>query len=84
MKIKKKHAQLNCWKLYKVLKLHVQLIFDDEKYFSLTRNTFCNRKHYTNDAFIASPEVKHKTEMKFLSGWQYLKWVFRRSKDIFK
>ena len=40
-----KRAQLNFWKLYKVLKLHVQLILDDEKYFSLTGDISCNRQY---------------------------------------
>ena len=90
----KKRAQLNSWKLYKVLKPHVQLILDDENYFSLTRNISCNRKYYTSDSFTAVPEVKYKTKMKFepkllVSMAVSQKdvssiYVHRSAKDIFK
>ena len=59
----KKRAQLNCWKLDKVLKPHVPLILDDEKYFSLTGDISCNGKYYTTGSFTAPPEVKYKTKM---------------------
>ena len=50
---------------YKILKPDVQLILDDEKYFSLNRDISCNRKYYTTDRSTAPPEVKFKTKMKF-------------------
>ena len=61
----KQRAQLNCWKLYKILKLHVQLILDDEKYFSLTEDISYNPKYCTTDSFTTTPEVKYKTKIKF-------------------
>ena len=61
----KRGAQLNSWKPYKVSKPQVQLILDDDKYFSLTGDISCNRKYYTIDSFTAPPEVKYKTKMKF-------------------
>ena len=48
MKTKKQHVQLNCWKLYTILKPHVQSILDDETYFSLTDDISCNRQILNN------------------------------------
>ena len=60
---KQKHrAQSNSCTLYKILKADVQLILDDEKYFSLNGDIACYHKYYTTDR---SPEVKFKTKMKF-------------------
>ena len=64
-KNQKQHGLLNYWKLYKVLKPYVQLILDDEKYFSRTGDISCKSKYYTTDSFTASTEVKYKTKMKF-------------------
>ncbi|CAF2970870.1 unnamed protein product [Rotaria sp. Silwood2] len=50
---------------YKILKPDVQLILDDEKYFSLNGDISCNRNYYTTDRLTAPPEVKFKTKMKF-------------------
>ena len=47
------------------MKPDVQLILDDEKYFSLNGDISCNRKYYTTDRSTAPPEVKFKTKMKF-------------------
>ena len=50
---------------YKILKPDIQLILDDEKYFSLNGDISCNRKYYTTGRSTAPPEVKFKTKMKF-------------------
>ena len=76
----KKRAQLNCWKLDKVSKPHIQLILDDEKCFSLTGDISCNRKYHTTDSFIAPPEVKYKTKMKFEP--KLLVWMTVSQKDV--
>ena len=78
----KNRVQSNSWTLYKILKPDVQLILDDEKYFSLNGNISCNRKYYTTDRSTAPPEVKFKTKMKFepklLFGRQSLRKAFHR------
>ena len=61
----KHRAQSNSCALYKILKPDVQLILDNENYFSLNRDISCNRKYYTTDRSTAPPEVKFKTKMKF-------------------
>ena len=61
----KHRAQSNSWTLYKISKADVQLILDDEKYFSLNGDIACYRKYYTTDRSTAPPEVKFKTKMKF-------------------
>lgn len=61
----KHRAQSNSWTLYQILKPDVQLILDDEKYFSLNGDISCNRKYYTTDRSTAPSEVKFKTKMKF-------------------
>ena len=63
---KQKHrAQSNSCTLYKILKPDVQLILDDEKYFSLNGDIACYRKYYTTDRSTALPKVKFKTKIKF-------------------
>ena len=47
------------------MKPDVQLILDDEKYFSLNGDISCNCKYYTSDRSTVPPEVKFKTKMKF-------------------
>ena len=79
-KNQKMRAQLNCWKLCKVLKSHLQLILDDEKYFSLTGDISCNRKYYTTDPFTASSEVEYGTKMKFEP--KLLVWMAVSQKDV--
>ena len=61
----KHRAQSNSCTLYKILKPDVQLILDDEKYFSLNGDIACYRKYYTTDRSIALPKVKFKTKIKF-------------------
>ena len=64
--MKSKNTELNqILGHYKILKPDVQLILDDEKYFSLNGDISCNRKYYTTDRSTAPPEVKFKTKMKF-------------------
>ena len=85
-------SKFNCWKLFKILKPHVQLILDDEKYFSLTEDISCNRKYYTTDLFTTLIEVKSKTKMKFkpkLLVWMAASqkalsaiYIHRSAKDI--
>ena len=67
------------WELHKILKVHIQLILEDEKYFSLTGDIACHRKYYITDSFIAS-NIKQKWNFNqsCLSEWQYLKRVFHR------
>ena len=58
----------------------VQLILDDEKYFSLNGDISCNRKYYTTDRLTSPPEVKFKTKMKFDS--KLLVWMAVSQKAI--
>jgi transposase len=55
-----RRAKSNCLKLHKILKPNVQLILDDEKYFTLSGNIPCNRQYYTTDPKTTPPEVKFK------------------------
>ena len=66
IEMKTKNTELNqILGHYKILKPDVQLILDDEKYFSLNGDISCNRKYYTTDRSTAPPEVKFKIKMKF-------------------
>ena len=66
---------------YKIWKLDVQLILDDENYFSLNGGDIsCIRKYYTTDRSTALPEVKFKTKMKFES--KLLVWIAVSQKGI--
>ena len=52
----KYQAQSNSCALYKILKPDVQLILDNENYFSLNRDISCTRKYYTTDRSTAPPQ----------------------------
>ena len=66
IEMKTKNTELNqILGHYKILKPDIQLILDDEKYFSLNGDISCNRKYYTTGRSTAPPEVKFKTKMKF-------------------
>ncbi|CAF3969028.1 unnamed protein product [Rotaria sp. Silwood1] len=60
-----RRAQSNCLKLYKILKPNVQLILDDEKYFTLGGNSSSNRYYYTTDPNTTPPNVKFKRKKKY-------------------
>ena len=65
---------------FKILKPGVQLILDDEKYFSLNGDISCNRKYYTTDRSTAPSEIKFKTKMKF--ELKLLVWMTVSQKGI--
>ena len=58
-------ARTNSLKVYRLLKPDVELIMDDEKYFSLTGDVVGNRSYYTSDRSNAPPGIKFKRRMKF-------------------
>jgi transposase len=58
-------ARTNSLKVYRLLKPNVDLIMDDEKYFTLTGDVVSNRCYYTSDRSTAPPDVKFKRRMKF-------------------
>jgi transposase len=58
-------AQSYCLKVYRLLTPGVQLIMDDEKYFSLTGDINSNRSYYTTDSSTAPNNVKFKCRTKF-------------------
>lgn len=60
-----RRAELNSLKVYRLLQPGVNLIMDDEKYFTLTGDTVGNRCYYTSDSSTTPPEVKFKRRMKF-------------------
>lgn len=60
-----RRAQLNSLKVYRLLKPTVNLIIDDEKYFTLTGDIVGNRSYYTSDPSTTPPTVKFKRRMKF-------------------
>ena len=62
------------------MKPDVQLILDDEKYFSLNGDIACNRKYCTTDRSTALPKVKFKTKMKFEP--KLLVWMTVSQKSI--
>ena len=62
------------------MKPDIQLILDDEKYFSLNGDISCNRKYYTTGRSTALPEVKFKTKMKF--ELKLLVWMAVSQKGI--
>ena len=80
--MKTKNTELNqiLGHFYKILKPDVQLILDDEKYFSLNGDISCNRKYYTTDRSTALLEVKFKTKMKLES--KILVWLVVSQKSI--
>ena len=61
----KECVQLNCWKLYKILKSYFQLILEDKNYFSLMGDMSSNHKYYTIDLFTSPPKVTYKTKTQF-------------------
>lgn len=60
-----RRAQLHSLKLYRLLKPDVQLLMDDEKYFSLSGNINSNRFYYTTDPSTAPSNVKYRCRTKF-------------------
>lgn len=60
-----RRAQLNCLKVYRLLKPTDNLIMDDEKYFTLTGDIVGNRSYYTSDPSTTPPTIKFKRRMKF-------------------
>ena len=81
IKMKTKNTELNqILGHYKILKPDVQLILDDEKYFSLNGDISCNRKYYTTDRSTAPSEVKFKIKMKFEPN--LLVWMAVSQKSI--
>ena len=61
----KRRAQLHSLTVYRLLKPDVQLIMDDEKYFTLTGDINSNRSYYTTDPSTAPNNVKFKCRSKF-------------------
>ena len=62
------------------MKPDVQLILDDEKYFSLNGDIACYRKYDTTDRSTALPKVKFKTKIKF--ELKLLVWMAVSQKGI--
>ena len=60
-----RRAELNSLKVYRLLQPGVNLIMNDEKYFTLTGDTVGNRCYYTSDSSLTPPEVKFKRRMKY-------------------
>ena len=60
-----RRAQLNSLKIYRLLKLNVSLVMDNEKYFTLTSDIAGNRSFYISDPSTTSLEVKFKRRTKF-------------------
>ena len=63
---------MNSLRIHRLLKLDVQLIVDDEKYFTFASDTASNRSFYTLDRSTTSNHVKFKYRAKFepkLSVW---------------
>jgi hypothetical protein len=75
-----RRAKSNSLKLYKILKPNVQLILDDEKYFTLGGNSSSNRQYYTTDPKTTPPNVKFKKKKKYEE--HLLVWMAVSSKGI--
>jgi transposase len=60
-----RRAQLNSLKVYRLLKSDVQLVMDDEKYFTFTADIASNRSYYTSDPSTTPPDIKFKRRTKF-------------------
>ena len=60
-----RRAQLNSLKVYHLLTPDVNLIMDDENYFTLTGDITGDRSYYTSDPSTTPPEIKFKRRMKF-------------------
>ena len=60
-----RRAQLHSLKVYRLLKPDVQLVMDDEKYFSLTGDINSNRSYYTTGPSATPYNVKFKSRTKF-------------------
>ena len=58
-------AQLHSWKVYLLLKPSVQLVMDDEKYFSFIGDVPSNRPYYTNYPSTTPSHIRFKRRMKF-------------------
>ena len=60
-----RRVQLNSLKVYRLLKPDVQLIMDDEKYFTLTGDINSNRFYYSTEPSTTPYNVKFKCRTKF-------------------
>ena len=60
-----RRAKLNSLKVYRLLKPGVQLVMDDEKYFTLTGDITSNRSYYTSNPSTTPPDIKFKRRTKF-------------------
>jgi transposase len=75
-----RRAKLNCLKLYKILKPDVQLILDDEKYFTLSGNSYDSRHYYTSDPKTTPSDLKYRKKKKYEE--HLLVWMAISTKGI--
>jgi transposase len=75
-----RRAQLHSWHVYLLLKPGVQLVMDDEKYFSFTGDIASNRSYYTTDPSTTPSHIKFKRRMKFAP--KLLVWMAASPKGI--
>ena len=75
-----RRAQLRSLSVYRLLQPDVQILMDDEKYFSFSGDIASNRSYYTIDPSTAPSHIKFKRRIKFapkLLVWMavFLKWI---------
>ena len=75
-----RRAQLRSLSVYRLLKPGVQIVMDDEKYFSFAGDIASNRSYYTTNPSATPSHIKFKRRMKFAP--KLLVWMAISPKGI--